>query len=110
MRAIKTITTLIVFAFLADLYVLINRAGLFDLNMSLAGLQMFMDHVVMTDRSLIWLAILILLYVWNALNYRLAGQDEKLEKTIRLAALDLARRDVYKSTENFEPSEAEGEN
>ena len=105
MRAIKMVTTLVTLAFFADLYLSINRSGLFDLDMSLMASKMLMEQVLLTDRSLIWLAILIVLYIWNTLNYQIASQDKKLDKAVRIAALDVARRDGHQSTEDSEPAE-----
>ena len=47
--------------------------------------------ILLSDRLLIWLVILLILVGWWDVKMNLRNHDVKLDKTVRLTALDVAR-------------------
>ena len=88
----RFIRSSIVIIFVIDTYISLFGLRSLDVPTISALSSETIERVVFADRSLIWMVILIIVYVWRQLSRRLNDHDEKLDKTVRLVALDVSRR------------------
>ena len=92
MRLFSFVSILVVIGFFADLYITVYGFQFPNHQMIVTRGSNLIKEIMISDRMLIWLIILIVFIGWWDLKKSLRNQDVKLDKTVRLTALDAARR------------------
>lgn len=91
MRLFSFVSLLTVCGFTVDIYTTVYGFQLPNDLMMVSRANNSIEEIMISDRMLIWLVVLIVLIGWWDFKTSLRNQDVKLDKTVRLTALDVAR-------------------